>query len=38
MTKNSSYTDWTKHFPVNAVGTSGNFTARLGENNYQVGV
>ncbi len=35
-TKNKSPTEWTKHFAVNAVGTSGNFSAKLGENNYSV--
>ena len=36
FTPNKSHTDWTKSFSLNAVGTSGNFSARLGENSYRV--
>jgi len=36
FTAHGSHTDWTKSFPINAIGSSGNFTAKLGENSYKV--
>jgi len=38
FTAHGSHTDWTKSFPINAIGSSGNFTAKLGENSYKFGV
>ena len=36
ITDRSTHTDWTKSFTLNAVGTSGNFGAKLGETSYRV--
>lgn len=36
LTEHGTFTEWTKGFALNAVGTSGNYTAKLGEQQYKV--
>ena len=35
QTEHGTFTDWTKGFSLNAVGTSGNYSAKLGEQQYK---